>query len=69
MSDVQTRRPVGPLAQSLERLAQWWTQAPQVERFELVRKSIHGDPEAPPLGTLHLAIYLAEAEAGEVDQG
>jgi hypothetical protein len=58
---------VGDVA-SLERLCQWWTQAPQIERFECVKRSIHADPEAPPLKTLQLAIYLAEVEAGEVDQ-
>jgi hypothetical protein len=30
---------------------------------------IHGDPQAPPLDTLRLAIYVAEVEAGEVSEG
>lgn len=64
---VQSSRSVGAVA-SLERLCQWWTQAPQGERFECVRRAINGDVEAPPLKTLQLAIYLAEIAAGEVDQ-
>jgi hypothetical protein len=47
---------------ALERLAQWWTQAAQTERWECYRRSIHKDPQAPPLETLQLAIYLAEVE-------
>lgn len=65
---VQACRSVGVVA-SLERLCQWWTQAPQAERFQLVKRSIEGDAEAPPLKTLQLAIYLAEVAAGEVSQG
>lgn len=53
---------------SFERLCQWWTQAPQAERFELLRKSIHGDREAPPLKVLHVAITVSEIEHGEVEQ-
>lgn len=64
---VQACRSVGAVA-SLERLCQWWTQAPQIERFECLQRSIKGDPEAPPLDKIQLAIYLAEVEAGEVDQ-
>lgn len=63
---ASTRRSLGPLARSVDRLAQWWTQAPQEERFNLIRASVNGDREAPPLKTLQIAIYLAEAESGEV---
>lgn len=53
---------------SLRRLCQWWTQASKAERFECVRRAIHGDPEAPPLKVLQLAIYLAEVESGDVKE-
>jgi hypothetical protein len=54
---------------SVERLARWWTSANQEARFALLRAAIHGEKEAPSVGQLQVAIYLAEAEAGEVDQG
>jgi hypothetical protein len=56
---------VGAVA-PLERLCQWWTQAPQIERFQLVKRSIEGDENAPPLKVLNVAIYLAEVSNGEV---
>lgn len=62
---VQASRRVGAVA-SLEKLCQWWTQAAQAERFQLVKRSIEGDEEAPPLKVLQLAIYLAEVESGDV---
>lgn len=65
---VQASRSVGHVA-ALERLCQWWTQAPKEERFQCVKRSIEGDENAPPLKTLQVAIYLAECEAGEIDQG
>ena len=65
---VQARRRVGHVA-SIEQLCQWWTQAPKEERFQLVKRSIEGDENAPPLKVLQLAIYLAEVEAGEVGEG
>lgn len=64
--NVPTSRPVGSLAASLEALARWWTSATKEERFELLRRSIHGEAEAPPLKVVQLAIYLAETAAGEV---
>lgn len=54
---------------AVERLARWWSSASQAERFALCRASIHGDPEAPPFRTLQVAIYLAEVEAGETEEG
>lgn len=66
MNHVSAGRSVGPLAPSIEVLARWWTSASQGERFQLVKRTIEGDPEAPPFGTLRIAIYLAEAEAGEI---
>jgi hypothetical protein len=65
---VSTRRSVGAVA-SVEQLCQWWTQATQGERFRLLKHTIEGDENAPPLKVLQLAIYLAEVEAGEVSQG
>jgi hypothetical protein len=65
---AQACKSVGALA-SLHTLCAWWTQAAQKERFECLRRTIHGDPNAPPLKTLQLAIYLAEVEAGEVSEG
>lgn len=62
---VGTRR----LSSPVEQLARWWTSATQAERFWLVNRAIKGDPEAPSLATLQIAIYLAEVEAGEVAEG
>jgi hypothetical protein len=59
----------GPFRFALERLARWWTSATQEERFALLRATLAGEKEAPRLGTLKLAIYLAEVEAGEVSEG
>lgn len=61
--------PDGHPARALERLARWWTEASQESRFALLRASIHGAKEAPPLRALQVAIYLAEVEAGEVTEG
>lgn len=61
-------RSVGPVAR-LEELARWWQAATQEARFQLYARSVRAEKEAPELGTLRLAIYLAEAEAGEVAQG
>lgn len=48
-------------------LAQWWTQASQEARYALLEKA--AKENKPPLAQVRLAAYLAEAEAGEVDQG
>lgn len=53
---------------AVERLAQWWTQASQAERFACLSRSIKGDPEAPPLNALHYAAFLAEAEQGTAEE-
>lgn len=53
----------------VERIARWWTAAPQEARFALYRASLEGDPQAPSLETLRLASFLAEAEAGEIAEG
>lgn len=57
----------GRLARDVEQLARWWTSAPQEARFGLLRQAT--TEGKPPLQTLQIAIYLAEVEAGEVDQG
>lgn len=54
---------------SIERLARWWTQASQGERFELLRRTIAGEEDAPTLQDLTFAQFLAEATQGEIDQG
>lgn len=59
----------GGLARSVERMARWWTSASSEERYALLRASCKGDPEAPKLDALQIAIYLAEAEAGQVSEG
>jgi hypothetical protein len=68
---VRTRvHPRGPFCSlALERLARWWTEASNEARFGLYAKALHGEEEAPPLDALRVAIYLAETEAGEVQQG
>lgn len=57
------------LRYAIDRLAAWWSQASQAERFQLLTHSIAGAPEAPPLNAVHLAAFLAEAEQGTADQG
>lgn len=54
----------------VEQLAQWWAQASKEERWLLLKRTIEGPPskEIPPLKTLHIAIYLAEVDAGEVER-
>jgi hypothetical protein len=66
VSHVSALRPLGPLAQSVERLARWWTEASQIERFECVKRAIEAEANAPSFEELRIAIYLAEVEAGEV---
>jgi hypothetical protein len=48
-------------------LARWWTSASQEARFGLLTKATREN--RPPLDALHLAIILAETEAGEVEEG
>ena len=54
---------------AIERIARWWTSASQEERFAFLSRVIAGEEKAPTLGQIQVAIYLAEAEAGEIDQG
>lgn len=54
---------------SIEVLCSWWTQASKEERFRCFKASIEGDENAPPLEALRIAIYVAEAENREIDQG
>lgn len=60
------------MGQRLEQLARWWTSAPQEARFALLKQVVERRATAPQevtLRELQLAIYLAEAEAGEISQG
>lgn len=56
----------GRLAWDVEQLARWWTSAPNEARFALLTQATKED--RPPLDKLHLAIILAETEAGEVEE-
>jgi hypothetical protein len=56
-------------AAEIERLARYWTSAAPQERFRLLKASIEGHSEAPPIGQLQLAAILAEFEAGEAREG
>jgi len=58
------------IGRPVEQLARWWDSASQEERFRLLKLSLEKNPpkDAPSLQTLQLAIYLAESEAGEIDQ-
>lgn len=58
-----------PSRHSIERLARWWTEASNEARFTLLRASLAAEKEAPDFRALQIAIYLAEAEAGEIAQG
>lgn len=51
---------------SIDELARWWTQASEEARYETLLRATKEN--SPPLGALRLAIYLAEAEAGKVEQ-
>lgn len=55
------------MGRELRELAEWWTQASQEARFQILRAAIQEN--TPPLKTLHLAIIAAETEAGEVSEG
>ena len=65
---VTVARP-SPTTASVVALARWWTSASQAERFELLKRTIEGDAQAPALKEVQLAIFLAESEAGEVSEG
>jgi hypothetical protein len=51
----------------LERIATYWSQAKDPERWLLLRRAIEGDPSVPSLEEIHLAAFLAEAAQGTVD--
>lgn len=52
----------------LERLAQWWAQAPEESRWLLLRQAIEGtSPKGPTLQEVHLAAYLAETDQGKAE--
>lgn len=57
----------GRLAGDVVGLARWWTSATSEARFSLLTKATKTND--PPLQALHLAIILAETEAGEVTEG
>jgi hypothetical protein len=48
-------------------LAQWWTQATQEARFEILRQATKEN--VPSLALLRIAIILAESEAGQIEEG
>lgn len=52
-------------------VARWWTSASKEARFALLKRTIEDKAQAknPTLKELHLAIILAETEAGEVGEG
>lgn len=66
---VRNGQQLHAVARDVDALARWWTSASQEARFALLKRTCEGDPSAPPLRTLQIAIYLAEAEAGEVAEG
>lgn len=51
------------------RLVRWWCAASQAERFRLYAAAAQGFSEAPPLEELRLAAFVAELEAGEIEEG
>lgn len=53
----------------VDALARWWNAATQEARFQKLREAINGDPQAPTLRELKVAIILSEIEAGEVEEG
>jgi len=51
----------------IEQLAQWWSQATNEARFELLTKATKEN--SPAFAELRLAIILSELEAGTVSEG
>ena len=59
------------LGKRVEQLARWWNEAPQEARWLLLRQVLDERSKASAeisFDELRLAIYLAEAEAGEIEQ-
>jgi len=51
----------------IRELACWWTSASEEARYEALIRATKEN--SPPLAELRLAIYLSEAEAGQVSEG
>jgi len=51
----------------IRELACWWTSASEEARYQALERA--AKENTPPLADLRLAIYLAEAEAGQVREG
>jgi hypothetical protein len=68
---TNVRRLGNGLGNRVEQLARWWTSASQEERFLLLRQTIdaRSTQKEISLDELKLAIYLSEAEAGEIGEG
>jgi hypothetical protein len=54
---------------AVDELARWWSQATEEARFRTLKASCEAQEGAPPLARLRLAIYLWEAESGQVEEG
>jgi hypothetical protein len=48
-------------------IAEWWTQANEASRFELMRRVQQGETKDATLEEVQLGALLAEAEAGEIE--
>lgn len=60
---------VGRLAGRVELIARWWTSATQEARFALLKAAIEGEaPHKATLEEVQYGAYLAEAEAGEIEE-
>lgn len=53
----------------IDALARYWKSASKEARFALLRDTFHAPKTPHALRELQLAIYLAEAEAGEIGEG
>lgn len=60
---------MGRVPWNVERIARWWTSAPQEARYALLQRAINGEATAPTLEEVRLAAILAEFEAREIAEG
>ena len=67
MRFLRERQLDGRVAWDVEQLARWWTSTTQEARFQLLKTAV--ETGTPPLEKLRFAIILAEAWAGEVEEG
>jgi hypothetical protein len=58
---------VGAAWVRIDSIARWWAQASHEARFEFLTKA--AKEGTPPLEEIHVAVILAESEAGATGEG